>query len=189
MDPVAAIVAILGVIVPAASLLTNIITTPSASAPAWQQALYKLVELLALVGPATKAHPDAVTAIAASIDAARKGDLVTAVAQGTAAYEELAGPAAPPAATSTQIGVAMIAAGFVSMFLLAACSGVTDQGVVYALCQADSRVQPVAVAVAPAAGPEVAAIAAVDQAIVHPAVVAACAGVGQPVGVTAAPAS
>ena len=116
-------------------------------------------------------------------------NLVTAVAQGTAAYEELAGPAAPPAATSTQIGVAMIAAGFVSMFLLAACSGVTDQGVVYALCQADARFQPVAVALAPAAGAEVAAIAAVDQAIVHPAVVAACAGVGQPVGVTAAPAS
>lgn len=64
---------------------------------------------------------------------------------------------------------------------LTACSGgqlsPVAQQVVSVLCRADAALQPIAVALAPAAGAEVAALATLDQAVVHPAAVAACASV------------
>ena len=77
----------------------------------------------------------------------------------------------------------------VSMLLLAACSATQAQNTLTAtqvFCHVDSVAQPVAVtlgaavttAVAPSTAPAVAGAVAIDNTLVHPAVVAACAAVG-----------
>ena len=45
-------------LVTVASLLTNVIATPGNSAPAWWRTVYGIIELIALVGPATKHDPN-----------------------------------------------------------------------------------------------------------------------------------
>lgn len=70
---------------------------------------------------------------------------------------------------------------------LAACApdGTLKPGVAAALavaCQVDAVAQPVVVQIAPAVAPQVTAIAAVDQQLIHPAVQQACQAVnGKPV--------
>lgn len=70
--------------------------------------------------------------------------------------------------------------------------GLTPQGVqiVGALCKVDGVAQPVAVSIAPTLVPSLSAAANLDNLLVHPAVVKACAGVnGTPASVTTQPAA
>lgn len=81
--------------------------------------------------------------------------------------------------TLVLIGVALTA--------LSACDAAQVRAIQVA-CKVDAVAQPIAVALAPLAGQDVAAIANADQKLLHPAVVAACAGVGGiPVAVTTGP--
>ncbi len=52
------ILTIVPLLVTLASLLTNIIPTPDNGAPAWWRTAYGIIELIALVGPATKHDPN-----------------------------------------------------------------------------------------------------------------------------------
>lgn len=97
---------------------------------------------------------------------------------------------APTGTPSTPAVVALLVAGL-SLTACANDGSLTPQAqrVVGAVCVADALAQPVAVAVAPSLAPTLAPAAGVDAALVHPAVVAACAAVGgHPVGVRVAPA-
>jgi hypothetical protein len=68
--------------------------------------------------------------------------------------------------------------------LVAGCSA-SQQQMTAALCQKDAALQPVAVSIAPIVAPSSGSVVAVDQAVVHPAIVAACAGISAvPVGAT-----
>lgn len=85
---------------------------------------------------------------------------------------------------------------FLFLLALGACSAQQQTAATQALrvaCQVDGTVVPVAQPVVASLGPTGAAIAATDAALVHPAVVAACASLGGvPVStapVTAAPAN
>jgi hypothetical protein len=90
------------------------------------------------------------------------------------------------------IAVLMLA---VSALAMSACTSTGQltpeaQQIITIACNVDGFAQPVAVTVAPALGPEVAAAAAFDAALVHPAVQAACKGVGgAPASVTVTPAA
>lgn len=69
---------------------------------------------------------------------------------------------------------------FAMLVLLAGCNAdgtlnAQTQAAVLKACQVDATVQPVAVVLAPMAGPAGAVAGAVDNAAVHPQVVAACA--------------
>lgn len=72
------------------------------------------------------------------------------------------------------IGVALLAlSGCAAGFTLTP----TEKKIVTVLCNVDAVAQPVAIAIADAVAPEVAALATLDQQLVHPAVVAACAAI------------
>jgi len=64
-----------------------------------------------------------------------------------------------------------------SPIAFACCATPAQQQMVAALCQTDAAAQPIAVAITPVVAPEAAGAVAVDQAVVHPAIVAACAGI------------
>lgn len=75
----------------------------------------------------------------------------------------------------------------VALVLLAACTPEQQEKAVTTIksaCLVSGALQPVAVSVAAASGGDAAKAAAVDAAVVHPAVVAACAALG---GVPAQP--
>lgn len=78
--------------------------------------------------------------------------------------------------------IATLIAGLAILLALSGCTA----NELTAACQVDAAVQPVLVTLAPELLPELAPLAATDAALVHPAVVAACAVVGgKPVAVTA----
>ena len=101
-------------------------------------------------------------------------------------------PAQPPAAApAAPAGVPQPAAGAIAAMLgafalcgvlvLGACSPQQTAALKVA-CQVDAAAQPIAVPLASALVPQVAGIASIDQQLVHPAVIAACAAVnGKPV--------
>ena len=81
------------------------------------------------------------------------------------------------------------AAAFAAVALAAACEDGSltpaAQQAIKIACNVDALAQPVAVTLAPSVAPGLAPIAATDQALVHPAVVAACKAVnGTPAAVT-----
>ena len=93
------------------------------------------------------------------------------------------------AAKAGALLLAVMALGSVS-----ACSTLTPSEVklIQVACQVDGQLQPVAVTLADELVPAVAPLVATDQALVHPAVVAACANVAagaKPVAVTGVPKS
>lgn len=98
----------------------------------------------------------------------------------------------PVASDPPKIVSAWAVALFLPLLGLAACQadGTLKPGVAAALavaCQVDAVAQPVVVQIAPAVAPQVTAIAAVDQQLVHPAVQQACQAVnGKPVAVSPA---
>ncbi len=106
-------------LVTGASLLTNIIPTPGADAPAWQRLGYRVIELLALVGQNAKAHPDAAAAAKTAFEAASRGDLSTAASESAVAAQLLGW--SPP--TSSGGRLALLLAALLSVPLMTACSG------------------------------------------------------------------
>jgi hypothetical protein len=73
---------------------------------------------------------------------------------------------------------------------MAGCTAPTpqQQRVIGALCQADALTQPLVVEIAPIVYPPGAPIATLDEALLHPTIVSACAAfTAAPVGVVVAP--
>lgn len=85
--------------------------------------------------------------------------------------------ASDPAAGGTLKTIMMILL-LPAMLALAACDSPGSRAALAVACQIDAAAQPVAVQIAPALAPQLAGVAAIDQQLVHPVVVAACAAMG-----------
>lgn len=93
-----------------------------------------------------------------------------------------------PTATTPKSGLLLALIGAVGL-MISACTPAEQAKLVSDIqvaCQVDAQVQPVLITLGPALVPELAPVAATDAALVHPAVVAACAALhGTPTAVTA----
>ena len=187
MDPTT-ITAIVGAVVTVASVLTNLITTPGPNAPAWQRGAYKALEVLAIVFARAKANPAAEQAALNAFLAARAGNWKCAMADSEEAYAELTGKP-PSVAPTTSSVIPPVAAALMALALagtVAASCTTTEIKEIQIACQIDAALQPILVPLAAELVPALAPIAATDEALVHPAVVAACAAIGgKPVAVIA----
>ena len=89
-------------------------------------------------------------------------------------------PPSPPSPLSAPLKASVVALLFATGLSLQACSSLTP-GEVQALqvaCKVDALAQPVMVQLASDLAPQLGPLVATDQALVHPAVVAACAAIG-----------